>query len=176
MARDGKQLAILKKAAKCAPQDSTFRARLNAAIGGDMEVGVHLGVFVEPFLEAILDGRKTIESRFGVHRCTPFEKVQRGDIIMLKRSGGPVVGLALAGAASYYELTPDVLGDLRDRFAAQLYAEDDDFWAARADKRFASLIEIDDTVKIDTMSVDKRDRRGWVTYVDGRQPCLGLAG
>jgi hypothetical protein len=67
-----------------------------------------------------------------------------------------------------------VLNDLRNRFATQLYAEDDDFWAARAEKRFASLIEINDTVKIETMALEKRDRRGWVTYVDSRQSCLVL--
>jgi hypothetical protein len=167
-------MAILRKAASCLPRGSPWIDRLKIALGGNAHVGVHLGVFVEPFLEAILDGRKTIESRFGIHRCTPFEKVKRGDIIFLKRSGGPVVGLALAGDASYYELTPNVLGELRDQFATQLYAEDDDFWAARVDKRFASLIEIDDTVKIDSMAVDKRDRRGWVTYIDGRQSCLTL--
>jgi hypothetical protein len=168
-------MAILRKAATCVPRNSPWSARLREVIGGNVEVGVHLGVFVEPFLAAILDGRKTIESRFGVHRCTPFERVQRGDIILLKRSGGPVVGLALAGEATYYELDTKILDDLRDRFATKLFAEDDEFWSARADKRFASLIEIDDTVKIDTMTVEKRDRRGWVTYVDGRKPCLALA-
>jgi hypothetical protein len=109
----------------------------------------------QPLLEAILDGRKPIESRFGVHRCTPCNRVQRGDIILLKRSGGPVVGLALAGEASYYELDADVLDDLWGRFACQLYAEDDAFRSARPDKRFASLIQIDDTVKIDTMTIAK---------------------
>jgi hypothetical protein len=167
-------MAMLRKAASLVPRSSPWRARLKAAIGGDIQVGVHLGVFVEPFLGAILDRRKTIESRFGIYRCAPFEKVRRGDIILLKRSGGPVVGLALAGDATYYELTADVLNELRDRFAVRLYAQSDEFWAACADKRFASLIEIDGTVKIDTMSVDKHDRRGWVTYIDGRQSCLAL--
>lgn len=158
------------------PPDSPWRDRLEAAVSGNPQIGIHLGVFVEPFLEAILDRRKTIESRFGIYRCTPFEKVRRGDIILLKRSGGPVVGLALAGEASYYELTPSLLSELRDRFATQLYAEDEEFWAARTDKRFASLIEIKDPVKIQTINVDKRDRRGWVTYISGRQSCLPLTG
>jgi ASC-1-like (ASCH) protein len=168
-------MAILRKAAACVPHSSPWFARLRQVIGGDDDVGVHLGVFVEPFLEAILDGRKTIESRFGLHRCTPFQRVQRGDTILLKRSGGPVVGLALAGDATYYTLDTEVLEHLRDRFATQLFAEDDEFWAARAEKRFASLIEIDDIVKIETMTVDKRDRRGWVTYIDNHTSCLPLA-
>lgn len=175
MAGHSKGLEILNEAVKGLPSGSAWHGRLRAAICGDADIGVHLGVFVEPYLEAILDGRKTIESRFGVHRCAPFERVQRGDIIFLKRSGGPVVGLALAGGADYYHLDADVLGDLRDRFAVELYAEDEAFWSARAEKRFATLIHIDDTLKIETMDIDKRDRRGWVTYFEGKPSCTATA-
>jgi hypothetical protein len=175
MAGYSKGLEILKEAAKSLPSDSDWHGRLRAAMCDDAEIGVHLGVFVEPYLEAILDGRKTIESRFGVHRCAPFDRVQRGDIIFLKRSGGPVVGMALAAGADYYHLDADVLDDLRGRFATELYAEDEAFWSARADKRFATLIHIDDTLKIETMDIDKRDRRGWVTYFEGKPSCALVA-
>jgi hypothetical protein len=176
MARDGDGMAILRKAVSAMPTGSPWRARIREALQGGNKIGLHLGVFVEPFLEAILDGRKTIESRFGVHRCAPFDRVRAGDFILLKRSGGPVVGIAVAGGTAYYELDPETLEDIRERFAAQIFAEDDEFWVARADKRFATLIEIEDVTKIDTLSINKRDRRGWVTYMEGRQPCLALAG
>lgn len=169
-------MAILKRAASCIPAGSPWRERISNALRGDVDVGLHLGVFVEPFLGAILEGRKTIESRFGVHRCAPFDRVQQGDLIFIKRSGGPVVGIALAGEASFYELDPGTLDDIRERFADKICAQDDEFWKARAEKRFATLIEIDEVTAIDTLSVDKRDRRGWVTYADGRQPCLAQAG
>lgn len=175
MAQDGDGMAILRKAASHAPSCSPWRERIQAALRGNQEVGVHLAVFVEPYLEAILDGRKTIESRFGVHRNPPFDRVHPGDLILLKRSGGPVVGIALAGKADYYELEDGMLNDIREQFASQIYAEDDEFWAARADKRFASLIEIDDVTKINTMTVDKRDRRGWVTYVEGQPNWMARA-
>lgn len=175
MARDGDGMAILRKAVSAIPTGSPWRARIHEALQGDSNIGLHLGVFVEPFLGAILDGRKTIESRFGVHRCAPFDRVRAGDFILLKRSGGPVVGIALAGGTAYYELDPETLEGIRERFATQIFAENDEFWVARADKRFATLIEIDAVTKIDTLSIDKRDRRGWVTYMEGRQPCLALA-
>jgi hypothetical protein len=168
-------MAILRQAVSQMPPGSPWRDRINAVIRSDANVGVHLGVFIEPFLEAILDGRKTIESRFGVHRSPPFDRVQPGDLILLKRSGGPVVGIALAGEATYYHLDSDVLEDIRERFATQIYAEDDEFWNARAQKRFASLIEIDEVTKIETLSIEKRDRRGWVTYAEGSSPCLTIA-
>lgn len=171
--RDG--LAILEQAASRVPLGSPVLERLRDVLSRELDAGIHLGVFVEPFLEAIFDGRKTIESRFSIHRCAPFDRVHAGDVILLKRSGGPVVGVAVAGNALYYELDAETLGDIREQFAARIFADDDDFWEARADKRFATLIEIEDVAKIDTLEIDKRDRRGWVTYATARRPCLALA-
>jgi hypothetical protein len=176
MAKDRAGMAILKRAMTSLPSGTLWSRRLQEAVDEATEVGVHLAVFVAPYLEAILDGRKTVESRFALHRCAPYGRVQRGDIIILKKSGGPVIGLALAGKAEYFELTPSVFNELRSRFARKLFAEDDDFWTIRAQKRFATLIEIDDTVQIDTLAIDKRDRRGWVTYSAREQQCLALAG
>jgi len=173
MARDGDGLEVLRRARDSFVRGSLWHDRLSRALS-DQSVGIHLGVFVEPYLEAILDGRKTIESRFGRNRNAPFARVSPGDVILLKRSGGPVVGVAMAGRTDYYLLVSATLSDLRRRFASRLFAEDDDFWSARADKRFATLIEIGDRIGITTLPVDKRDRRGWLTY-RGRQLCLSLA-
>lgn len=175
MAQDRDGLAILRQAASRMPAGSVARERIRLALDHRTEAGVHLGVFVEPFLDAILEGRKTIESRFGIHRVAPFERVSAGDFILLKKSGGPIVGIAIAGEASYFRLDAETLGEIRSRFAAQIYAEDDEFWERRASKRFATLIEIDEVFKIETFEIDKRDRRGWITYSVGRGPCLALA-
>ena len=172
MAQDRDGLAILKQAASRTASGSAMRERINLALQRRTEVGVHLAVFVAPFLDAILDGRKTIESRFGLHRAAPFERVSAGDFILLKKSGGPVVGIAIAGDASYFRLDRQTLHEIRSRFAAQIYAEDDEFWEERAGKRFATLIEIDTVSKIETLEIDKRDRRAWITYSLGRSPCL----
>src|ERR1700686_1163065 len=69
--------------------------------------GIHLAVLVEPYLSLILDGKKTIESRFSTNRHAPFEQVQRGDVLILKRSSGPVEGLCTVSDAWFYQLNPD---------------------------------------------------------------------
>lgn len=176
MADDGEGMAILRRAALHLPADSPVCGHIGDILRHVVDVGVHLGVFVEPFLEAILDGRKTVESRFALHKCAPFARVRPGDVILLKRSGGPVVGIAVAGEARYYELDARKLDDIRERYASQIFAEDDEFWEARAEKRFATLIDIDEVAKIDNIEIEKRDRRGWVTYTTASQPCLALAG
>ena len=132
--------------------------------GNPGRVGVHLAVFVEPFLSAILDGRKTIESRFALHRCAPYQKVESGDVILLKRSGGPVVGVARAARPDFFELGPGDLDQIRLEHAEELFALDDEFWSSRTEKRYATLIGLEDTARVDDMRVEKRDRRGWVTF------------
>jgi hypothetical protein len=141
----------------------------------DDAVGVHVAVFVEPYLSAVLDGRKTMESRFGLTRQPPYDSVDNGDIILLKRSGGPVVGLAEAGETQSYTLSPQVLNKLRERFAEQLFACDDEFWSARSEKNYATLIEIRDIVEMDAITIQKRDRRGWVTYPRKSESTLAIA-
>ncbi len=157
------------------PSDSRMRERIRKVLANEVTAGVHLAVFVGPYLEAIFEGRKTVESRFGVHRIAPFERVHAGDVILLKKSGGPVVGIAMAGEATHYELDAEKLEEIRERFASKICAEDDEFWTVRAEKRFATLIEIDEVSKINTIKIDKRDRRGWITYSNSRHPCPATA-
>src|SRR5882757_5711201 len=55
--------------------------------------GIHLAVFVEPYLSFVLEGKKTVESRFSVNRHAPYEQVRSGDLIVLKKSSGPICGV-----------------------------------------------------------------------------------
>jgi hypothetical protein len=139
-------------------------------------VGVHLAVFVEPYLTAVLRGKKTIESRFGMHRRPPYQCVSPNDFILMKRSGGPVVGLAVAKSVEFHQLSPTVLADIKARLAQQLYALDEEFWERRSDKQYASLIELGDPIEIDRLAIAKRDRQGWIIFdrSSGRGPQLDL--
>ena len=41
----------------------------------------HLAILTPSWIELILDGSKTIESRFTKVRCLPFGKVRAGDVV-----------------------------------------------------------------------------------------------
>lgn len=156
---------MLERMVRHIPAKSVWHDRIGKLLDDSPgRVGVHLAVFVEPFLGAILDGRKTIESRFALHRCAPYHQIESGDVILLKRSGGPVVGVARAGRPDYFQLGPGDLDQIRLEHAKELFAVDDEFWSSRADKRYATLIGLEDTARIDDMRVEKRDRRGWVAF------------
>jgi len=156
---------VLERLLNCVPLRSEWYRRLLAQVEAEeITVGVHLAIFVEPYLTAVLEGKKTIESRFAVTRRPPYHCIVPDDYIILKKSGGPVMGLAIAKSANFYRLSPAILAELRQKFAKELFAQEDDFWADRADKQYATLIELGNTTPINPITIYKRDRQGWVTY------------
>jgi hypothetical protein len=123
---------------------------------------IHLAVFVEPYLQFVLEGRKTIESRFSVNRCAPYQRVKSGDVILLKRSGGAIVGLCLVSQAWYYHLEAGSLEMIREKFGKAICAQGSDFWKSRERASYATLIRVQDVTSIESVPFVKRDRRGWV--------------
>lgn len=123
---------------------------------------VHLAVFIEPYLQWILEGKKIIESRFSVNRCAPYRKIIEGDIIILKKSGGPIVAIAKAGKTWFYDLEPESWKDIKDNFAKALCAQDPSFWESRKAASYATLIKLDHVSALESFNFPKKDRRGWV--------------
>jgi hypothetical protein len=126
-------------------------------------VGVHLAIFLEPYLGLVLDGSKTIESRFGVQRCAPHGCVAPRDILLLKKAGGPVVGVCQVTETWFFDLRKTAIDIVREQFAGPLCADDPAFWAERAHTTLATLMRIGRVTLIRPINVAKRDRRGWVT-------------
>jgi hypothetical protein len=128
-------------------------------------VSLHLAVLVEPYLGFVLEGRKTIESRFSIRPIPPYGCVEVGDVVLLKESGGPIVGAFTAASAWDYRLDPKSWDELRREFALALCAEDG-FWEARAMAEYATLIGVAHACRLPPIAIPKRDRRGWVVLAD----------
>lgn len=135
-----------------------WRSRLGQRSGALL----HLGVFVEPFLSFVLDGSKTVESRFSTTRQPPYGRVSSGDLLVLKRASGPVVGVAEIEQVWYYELDGSAWATIRERFGANLRIEDDTFWERKSQACFATLIKLGRVEAIPPIFCKKRDRRAWV--------------
>lgn len=154
---------LAREVARAVNSDTFWSGRLSAlAEGNRPPFRVHLAVLIEPYLEFILLGKKTIESRFGVQRRPPYESVDRGDVIILKRAAGPVVGLCEVSHAWFYALDPASWTTIQRDFARAICAQDDAFWDERKHASFATLIRIQRVHRFDPIDCGKRDRRGWV--------------
>ena len=132
------------------------------ALTNPPSVSTHLAILVEPFLQYVLDGKKTIESRFAVRQTPPIGVVSDGDVVLLKRVAGPVVGICRVVNAWHYDLDPESVDELRQKYSVALCASDPEFWAVRSDASYASLMSLDNVLSLSPASVSKSDRRGWV--------------
>jgi hypothetical protein len=157
--RDGLQSAV--------KGDTFWKSHIDSIMQGPAPFGLHLAVFIEPYLKYILEGKKTVESRFSERRVVPYGSVRRDDVILLKRSGGPIVGLCRASDIWYYELDPRSWREIRAGFSQMLCAQDPDFWSQRETAEFATLIRLTNVLKISPVKYAKNDRRGWVILKPG---------
>ena len=103
--------------------------RLRGANGSPFSL--HLAVFVEPYLQYVLQGAKTIESRFSLRRSAPYGRVRPDDLLLLKRSGGPITGICTVSNVWLYHLDPASWQFIRREFAQALCAQDPAFWQQR---------------------------------------------
>lgn len=134
-------------------------------------VGLHIAILVEPYLQFVLDRSKTVESRFSRKRSVPYGRVTPRDIVLLKRSSGPLVGACTVSAVWDYRLTPRTWAEIRERFGPAICPQGA-FWEDRRDAVFATLMQITEARALPQLALPKRDRRGWVVLVD--QPTPGL--
>jgi hypothetical protein len=136
-------------------------------VEGHDESGIHIAILVEPYLQFVLDGTKTVESRFSRNGCAPFEKVRSGDVVLLKRQSGPIVGACALSDVWNYRLTPETLDDIRTRFGSAIQPQRG-FWEDRANAAYATLMGVADVRSLPELHIPKRDRRGWVVVRGGR--------
>ena len=126
----------------------------------------HLVILKKPYLEAILGGRKRIESRFTQTRRSPFGKVQPGDKLFLKESAGLVCAVASVAAVKYFEsLTPKRIIELKERYNHDV-GGDDEYWQSKADCRFGFLVWLRDVEPIEPVRIGKKDWRAWVVLTE----------
>jgi hypothetical protein len=146
--------------------DQVWSKRIEEICDRPSGLGLHLAIFVEPYLQYVLDGKKTVESRFGIQRRPPFGHVREGDILLLKRSGGPVIGVCLVGQLWFYELDPKSWRKIKQEFSVSLCAQDPEFWHQRRGASFATLMLIKEVQAVVPFDIPKKDRRGWVMLKD----------
>ncbi len=134
----------------------------------------HLAIFVPPFLDLILDGKKTIEGRFSRVRCAPFEAVEEEDTVLMKESGGLVRGVfVVVKVETFKDLDFEALKNLKINYSKGLCANADPlYWGRRADCKYATLLHIGSFQRFDRpFPFPKKDRRGWIVI---KNPILGI--
>jgi ASC-1-like (ASCH) protein len=122
----------------------------------------HLVILKKPYIEAILDGRKCVESRFSTTKRDTFGQVLPGDIVLLKLSSGPVCGMAAVEAVKNFEnLTPRQISKIKEQYNDYIQGTDE-YWHSKSDCKFGFLVWLKDVRVIEPVQIRKRDWRAWV--------------
>jgi len=105
---------------------------------------IHVAILHDQYLQAILDGRKTIEMRLTITNRVPCESVEVGERLYFKRSGGPFRGTGVVDHVMFMcDLTPRDISRIR-RDYNEWIGGPPEFWASRRAARFCTLIWIRD--------------------------------
>jgi hypothetical protein len=124
---------------------------------------IHLAVFSEPYLSLIFSREKTMESRFSINRVIPYRKVFPHDIVLIKKTGGDILGFLIVKDVWYFSnLNEDKIKKINQQYGERLFWSADPFFLSnKKDAKFLSLILFDKIVRINPITSDKSDRMGW---------------
>lgn len=146
----------------------------------------HLAIMPTSVIDAILSGKKTIETRFSKHKLTPFGEVNPGDLVYMKPSGKDIIGCFRVKKVFYYSglekqdferifaefgdkiLSKDEVFDKRSlkaspsaELSGSAYKQ---FKKEKMDSKFGTLIFIQDAERflVSPIKIEKSDKRGWM--------------
>ncbi len=128
----------------------------------------HLVILKKQYLDLILDGRKSVESRFTKTRCAPFGQISIGDKLFLKQSSGAVCAAAVVQAVEQFEnLSPRKISQLKQKYNS-LICGGDEYWQEKRDCGFGILVWLKDVKPIEPVRIDKKDWRAWVVLTEAQ--------
>lgn len=121
----------------------------------------HLGIFTEPVLSYMMEGQKTIESRFSKNKIAPYEKIDKSDIVLIKRSGGDIIGYLTIKDVLFFDLNITSISSIKEKYNEYLCV-DETFWEQKKNSNYATLIIIDKVTKLKPFKINKKGMQTWI--------------
>lgn len=126
----------------------------------------HLAIMSKGYIEKILSGEKSIESRFSVNRISPFGKIKAGEKVYLKETGKPVsASFEVESVLFFDDLDKGKIKEIRAKYGNQICAEEE-FWQSKQHARYATLIYIRNPKIEKPFKVNKFDRSAFKSVTD----------
>lgn len=122
---------------------------------------LHLGIFTEPYLTYMLNGKKTIESRFSKNKILPYNKISKEDIVIVKKSSGNIMAYFTIKEILFFDLNKVSIDEIKSKYSKQLCV-DENFWIIKKDSNYATLIFIDKVIELNPFHIDKRGMQTWI--------------
>jgi hypothetical protein len=128
----------------------------------DLDIRGHLAILQNPYTDKIINGEKTIESRFTKVKTILFNNIKANDILILKVAGGPIKAVTEIKYTQFFgPLAPGKAALIMDKYKNELALEDD-FKTIKFNSLYATLVHIGAIVSIEPICLQKKDRRAWI--------------
>lgn len=128
-----------------------------------------MAIMKKPTIEAILSGKKTVETRFSKHKILPFEAISVGDIVYMKPPGEDIIGQFRVKKVFFYggltrEDVKKIFSDYGKGINTGDSKMDSQYQKEKEESYFGTLIFISESERFITspIKVKKSDLRGWV--------------
>lgn len=122
---------------------------------------IHLGIFSEPYLTYMLEGKKTIESRFSKNKIIPYNQITKNDIVIIKKSSGNILGLFTIKDVLFFDLNITSIDKIKLKYSKQLCVNET-FWMSKKNSNYATLIIIDTLIKLKPFHINKKGMQSWI--------------
>lgn len=122
----------------------------------------HIAILRQPFYDLIISGEKTIESRWSLNKIAPFDKVKKGDIIYLKKSGCQISAKAVVKEVKQFNLTPTIANQIFEKYGKQICSDKFKNKEEYLNKKYLTLIWLENVEKIPLMNSPKSHGAGWI--------------
>ena len=124
----------------------------------------HVAIVHAWVARALLDGTKTIESRFGRDKRPPFGRIAKGDTVYFRVAGGGYAVRAVVTRVQHFEdLSPKRVAELESRHRSAI-GGDDAYWASARQARCGTLVHLRRCEAVDhgpELDRQRGDRRAW---------------
>lgn len=131
----------------------------------------HLAVMKKSwgFTQKILDGKKTIESRWYKTKRAPWGRIKKEDTIYFKNSGEPVTIKAIVSSVvEFEELTPNKVKKMLNKYWGDLGIsknEVSNFYKRFENKRYCILVFLNNPEKVTPFKINKKGFAAMASWI-----------
>jgi len=122
---------------------------------------LHLGIFSEPYLTYMLEGKKMIESRFSKNKRLPYKQISKDDIVIVKKSSGNILAYFTIKKVLFFDLSKTSIMEIKAKYNNELCVNDE-FWISKKDCNYATLIFIDKLIRLKAFHINKKGMQTWI--------------
>ena len=111
------------------------------------------------FIEMILSGEKTIESRWYVNKISPWNKIRKGETVWFKDSGEKVTAKAkVSNVIQFDNLTPSKILEILKLYGKEIGFKEDKYeeWIKScSNKHYCILVFLSNPKSVEPFEIDK---------------------